>query len=115
LYHEFRFNMVDFQDRDSVKELVENGISTLQTLLSYLLLPVALPMIFLQECIAWFREKVGLNNRSLEGKVRVLCSSLNRYFCIMRLLSKIFLSVQLVYGRIVHVHNACVYFQCFKR
>jgi hypothetical protein len=61
--------MVDLQDRESVKEIVENGLAQLSTILSYLLLPVALPMIFVQESIAWFREKVGLNNRSLEGKV----------------------------------------------
>lgn len=44
----------------------------IKTFISYFALPLALPGIFLQECLAWFRQRTGLANRSLEGKVRSL-------------------------------------------
>lgn len=49
-------------------------------LLGYFALPIALPLIFLQECLAWFRKRTGLSDRSLEGKVRThLIFSINTF------------------------------------
>lgn len=63
--------MVDVNSNKNggVKEAMDQAFSTLQTIFSYFLLPVALPFVFFQECLTWFREKVGLNKRSMEGKV----------------------------------------------
>jgi hypothetical protein len=62
--------MINFKNKERVREVMDNALSSIQTLLSYLLLPIALPFVFFQECLAWFRERFGLNNRSMEGKVR---------------------------------------------
>ena len=53
----------------SLRDIVDEGMSSFQTLLSYVLLPLALPFVFVQEVISWVIELLGLNKRQLEGKV----------------------------------------------
>lgn len=51
---------------------IAEGLESLKDILSYLLIPLAVPLIFIQEIIAFVREKVGLNNRTLEEKVLIV-------------------------------------------
>ncbi|ODM99916.1 Dehydrogenase/reductase SDR family protein 7-like [Orchesella cincta] len=67
--------MVDANQNEFPRETfsVSGGIAKVNELLKaivgYFAIPLALPLIFLQECLAWFRQTTGLSNRSLEGKV----------------------------------------------
>lgn len=65
--------MADFMQNPEVSFSISNTIEKvgelIKTALSYFALPFALPLIFIQECVAWFRQRTGLGDRSLEGKV----------------------------------------------
>lgn len=56
-------------DRESVQKLADEFLLQAKNVLSYLLLPVSIPLLFCQETIVYLREVTGMGKRSLEGQV----------------------------------------------
>ncbi len=58
-------------NKKRIQEIGDEGILALKNVLGYLLLPIAIPLMFIQELISYVREKTGLRRRTLEGKVKM--------------------------------------------
>jgi len=55
--------------KKTINQIADEGMVALKNVLGYLLLPIAIPIMFVQEVISFIREKTGLRRRTLEGKV----------------------------------------------